>query len=155
MTFFERYEKLCIARGYKPASQQAADALGTNRGTISAWKTSGSPPKTDFLVNIANVYHVSVDYLLCRTDDPTDYSDPDLIASLDGPQLDEFDGDVKKAVALQKAIAQDRRREATPMGVALYNQLDGIDKGKAEAFMQGLLAQDKYSAPAATGKKHA
>lgn len=154
MTFFERYEKLCIAQGYKPASQQAADAIGTNRGTISAWKTSGSPPKTEYLVAIADVYKVSVDYLLCRTDDPTDYSNPDLIASLAGPQLDEFDGDVKKAVALQKAIAQDREREATPMGVALYYQLDGIDKGKAEAFMQGLLAQDKYTQPS-TGKKHA
>ena len=154
MTFFERYEKLCSARGYKPASQQAADVLGTTRGTISAWKTSGSPPKTEFLVNIANAYNVSVDYLLGRTEDPTDYSDPDLIASLAGPQLEEFDGDVGKAVAFQKAVAEDRQREATPMGVALYNQLDAIDKGKAEAFMQGLLAQDKYSQPVAE-KKHA
>lgn len=155
MGFFDRYEKLCLARGYKPASQQAADAIGTNRGTISAWKTSGSPPKTEYLVEIANVYHVSVDYLLCRTDDPVDYTNPDLLAELAGPQLEEFGGDVKKAVALQKAIDQDRQREATPMGIALYNQLDGIDKGKAEAFMQGLLAQDKYSAPAKAGKKHA
>lgn len=154
MNFFERYEQLCLAQGYKPVSKQAADAIGTSRGTVSAWKTSGSPPKTEFLLAIADVYHVSVDYLLCRTDDPTDYSDPDLAAALAGPQLDEFGGDVKKAIALQKAIAQDREREATPMGVALYNQLDEIDKGKAEAFMQGLLSQDKYAQPDA-GKKHA
>lgn len=155
MSFFERYEKLCIAQGYKPGSEQAAQALGTNRGTISAWKTSGKPPKTEYLIAIADVYHVSIDYLLCRTDDPTDYSNPDLIAEVSGPQLDAFDGDVKKAVALQKAIARDREREATPMGVMLYNQLDGIDKGKAEAFMQGLLAQDKYTAQSDAGKKHA
>ena len=154
MTFFERYEKLCVEQGYKPASQQAADKLGTTRGTISAWKTSGNLPKTEFIISIANIYGVSVDYLLGRTDDPTDYTDPDLIAALAGPQLDEFDGDVKKAVALQKAIAQDRAKEATPTVLALYNQLDGIDKGKAEAFMQGLLAQDKYTVPA-SGKKHA
>ena len=154
MTFFERYEKLCIDKGYKPASQQAADALGTTRGTISAWKTSGSPPKNEFLISIANVYHVSVDYLLGRTDDPTDYTDADLAADLAGPQLDEFGGDVKKAAALQKAIAADRAKEATPTVLALYNQLDSLDKGKAEAFMQGLLAQDKYTVPAA-GKKHA
>lgn len=155
MTFFERYEKLCLSQGYKPGSEQAAQALGTNRGTISAWKTSGKPPKTEYLIAIADVYHVSIDYLLCRTDDPTDYTNPDLIAEVAGPQLDAFDGDVKKAVALQKAIAQDRQREATPMGVALYNQLDGIDKGKAEAFMQGLLAQDKYTVQPDAGKKHA
>lgn len=141
MTFFERYEKLCIDKGYKPASQQAAEALGTTRGTISAWKTSGSPPKNEFLISIANVYHVSVDYLLGRTDDPTDYTAPDVTA------------DQKTIAALQKASAADQVK-ATPTVLALYNQLDAVDQGKAEAFMQGLLAQDKYTVPAA-GKKHA
>lgn len=141
MTFFERYEKLCIDKGYKPASQQAAEALGTTRGTISAWKTSGSPPKNEFLISIANVYHVSVDYLLGRTDDPTDYTAPDVTA------------DQKTIAALQKASAADPVK-ATPTVLALYNQLDAVDQGKAEAFMQGLLAQDKYTVPAA-GKKHA
>lgn len=141
MTFFERYEKLCIDKGYKPASQQAAEALGTTRGTISAWKTSGSPPKNEFLISIANVYHVSVDYLLGRTDDPTDYTAPDLTA------------DQKPTATLQKASAADQVK-ATPTVLALYNQLDAVDQGKAEAFMQGLLAQDKYTVPAA-GKKHA
>ena len=139
MTFFERYEKLCIDKGYKPASQQAAEALGTTRGTISAWKTSGSP--NEFLISIANVYHVSVDYLLGRTDDPTDYTAPDVTA------------DQKTIAALQKASAADQVK-ATPTVLALYNQLDAVDQGKAEAFMQGLLAQDKYTVPAA-GKKHA
>lgn len=147
MTFFERYEKLCLENGYKPGSEQAAQALGTNRGTISAWKTSGKPPKTEYLVAIADVYGVSTDYLLGRTDDPIDYTNPDLLAELAGPQLDELGGDVKKAVALQRATADDVRREATPMGIALYVQLDEIDKGKAEGFMQGLLSQDKYTQP--------
>lgn len=141
MTFFERYEKLCTDKGYKPASQQAAEALGTTRGTISAWKTSGSPPKNEFLISIANVYHVSVDYLLGRTDDPTDYADPTRTV------------DQKNAAALQKVSAADQVK-ATPTVLALYNQLDAVDQGKAEAFMQGLLAQDKYTVPAA-GKKHA
>ena len=154
MTFFERYEKLCLANGYKPGSTQAADALGTSRGTISAWKTSGKIPTSEYLISIANVYHVSVDYLLGRTDDPVDYSDPDLTADVSGAQLDALGGDVKKAVALQKATAEDVNREATPLGITLYGQLDFIDKGKAEAFMQGLLAQDKYTVSAA-GKKHA
>lgn len=155
MTFFERYEKLCLENGYKPGSEQAARALGTNRGTISAWKTSGKPPKTEYLVAIAETYGVSVDYLLGRTDDPTDYTNPALIAALAGSQPNAPDGDVKKAAELQKAIATNQQREATPMGVMLYNRLDGTDKGKAEAFMQGLLAQDKYTVPSNTEKKHA
>lgn len=145
MTFWERYEKLCLEAGYKPGSEQAAQVLGTNRGTISAWKKSGNPPTPDILARIADAYGVSTDYLLGRTDDSTDYSNPDLIAELAGAQLDALDGDVKKAVALQQATAADVKREATPTGITLYMQLDDADRGKAEAFMQGLLAQDKYA----------
>lgn len=155
MSFWERYEKLCLDSGYKPGSEQAAQVLGTNRGTISAWKKSGNPPTTDILVRIADAYGVSTDFLLERTDDPTDYTNPDLIAELAGAQLDALVGDVKKAVALQRATADDVRREATPMGVTLYAQLDDLDKGKAEGFMQGLLSQDKYFASPASRKKRA
>ena len=155
MSFWERYEKLCLDSWYKPGSEQAAQVLGTNRGTISAWKKSGNPPTTDILVRIADAYGVSTDFLLERTDDPTDYTNPDLIAELAGAQLDALVGDVKKAVALQRATADDVRREATPMGVTLYAQLDDLDKGKAEGFMQGLLSQDKYFASPASRKKRA
>lgn len=156
MTFFDRYEKLCLENGYKPGSEQAAQALGTNRGTISAWKTSGKPPKTEYLVIIADVYGVSTDYLLGRTDDPTDYTNPELLAELNGPRLKEFGGDVKKAIALQQAIAEDVRAErATQAAAALYAQLDEADKGKAEAFMQGLLSQDKYNSRSGNRKKQA
>lgn len=130
MSFWERYEKLCLNSGYKPGSEQAAQLLGTNRGTISAWKTSGKPPKTEYLTAVANVYGVSTDYLLGRTDDPTDYS---------------LREDKEIAVALQKAAAD--KTGVTPMGVKLFVQLDEVDRGKAEGFMQGLLAQSKYTAP--------
>ena len=149
MTFFERYTELCLQRGYKPGSEQAAQALGTNRGTISAWRTSERPPKTEYLVVIADVYGVSTDYLLGRTDDPTDYTNPELLAELAGPQLDAFDGDARKAVAFQKAVETDAKREkirqATPLLDALYDQLDDADRGKVEGFAQGLLSQDKYA----------
>ncbi len=156
MTFWDRYEKLCLAAGYKPGSEQAAQVLGTNRGTISAWKKSGNPPTPDILVRIADAYGVSSDYLLCRTDDETDYSNPDLLAELAGPQLDALGGDAKKAVALQRATAEDARREATPpKGVQLYMQLDKLDRGKAEGYMQGLLSQDKYIVQPVSRKKQA
>jgi transcriptional regulator with XRE-family HTH domain len=40
--------------------------------------------------------------------------DPDLIADLQGPVLDYFDGDVKKAIEFQKAVAEDALKEAKP-----------------------------------------
>lgn len=153
MAFWDRYEKLCLENGYKPGSEQAAQVLGTNRGTISAWKKSGNPPTPDILTRIADAYGVSTDYLLCRTEDPTDYANPDLLAELAGDQLDALGGDVKKAVALQRATAEDVRREATPKGVQLYEQLDELDRSKAEGYMQGLLSQDKYTVQPAHRKK--
>lgn len=128
MTFWDRYEKLCVANGCKPGSEQAAQALGTNRGTISAWKTSGKPPKTEFLTEIANVYGVSTDYLLGRTDDPTDYT---RLAAIED----------RKTTAIKQAVGD----EATPTGITLYMQLDDADKCKVEGFIQGLLSQEKYT----------
>lgn len=155
MVFWERYEKLCTDAGYKPISVQAAQVIGIKRQNISTWRKSGNPPTYGALIKIADAYGVSTDYLLGRTDDPIDYTNPELIAELAGAQLDALGGDVKKAVALQRATAEDVRREATPKGVQLYSQLDEIDRGKAEGYMQGLLSQDKYTAQPASRKKHA
>ena len=153
MTFFERYASLCQERGIKPSSLQAADMIGINKATIAVWKKSGQAPKAETVAVIADVYGVSTDWLLGRTDDPTDYANPDLLAELAGDQLDEFGGNIKMAVALQKATAEDVKREATPKGVYLYSQLDEIDRGKAEGYMQGLLSQDKYTGAVQTNRK--
>lgn len=134
-TFWQRYEKLCLENGYQPGSEQAAKMLGTNRGTISAWRTKGKTPQNEFLINIADIYGVSTDYLLCRTDDPTDYANPDIVAA---SKID----DTKKALALQNIAAA--QKSATQDGNALFDQLDDVDQGKAEAYMQGLLSQEKY-----------
>lgn len=155
MTFWERYEKLCLDSGYKPISEQAAQVIGIKRQNISSWKKSGNPPTYESLIKIADAYAVSIDYLLGRTDDATDYTNPDLLAELAGAQFDELGGDAKKAVALQRATAEDVRREATQKGVMLYGQLDEIDKGKAEGYMQGLLSQDKYATQPVNRKKRA
>lgn len=137
MSFWERYEQLCLFNGYKPGSTEAANALGTSRGTISAWKKSGRPPQMEYLVSIANAYGVSTDYLLCRTDDPTDYTNPDIVAAAN---ID----DEKKAAILEKITATKPKAVATQTGETLFAQLDDNDQGKAEAYMQGLLSQDKY-----------
>ena len=66
-------------------------------------------------------------------------------------------GDVKKALAFQRASAEDWQREQATQGkgMRLYAELDENDRGKAEAFMQGLLSQDKYSKKPVSRKKHA
>lgn len=153
MTFFDRYKALCDAKGIQPMSQKAADAFGVTRATITAWSKNSTVPKGETVALIADTLGVSTDYLLGRTDDPVDYANPDLVAEMAGPVLDEFNGDVKRAVQFQKAVAQDVARESrtrpgtsTPRIVALYNQLDPIDQVRVEAYVEGILSTDKYRA---------
>lgn len=128
--FWERYEKLCLDRNYKPGSTQATLAIGTNRGTISAWKTSGSPPRVELLIKIADVYGVSTDYLLGRTEDPTDYARTGA-------------GAAASSSVRQKPPATAKKSKSGASSI-IYSQLDKVDRGKADAYMLGLLSQDKY-----------
>lgn len=151
MNFFDRYEQVCRERGLEPCAQSTAELFGSTKSTISAWRTKNTYPKGETVAAIADALDVSADYLLCRTDDPTDYANGDLIASVAGPVLDEFDGDVRKAIEFQKAVAEDAareyadRRNTTPSIIKLYEKLDEIDKAKAEAYITGLLAAEKYT----------
>lgn len=96
---------------------------------------------------LADYFDVSVDYLLGRTNDPTNYENAGIVAELPLDVLPALDGDVKKAVAFTRAVDEDaaRERAVTPKIVQLYQQLDEIDRAKAEAYITGLLAADKYN----------
>lgn len=146
MDFYTRYARICSERGVDPCSQKAAELFGVTRATISTWNKKGSAPKGETVKVIADALEVSADYLLGRTDDPTDYTDGDLIASVAGPMLDHFDGDVKKALAFKAAVDADALAEKnqTPKITKLYNMLDDEDRIKVEGVIQGLLLADKY-----------
>lgn len=114
------------------------------RAAISSWGKKNSAPKGETVAIIADALGVSADYLLGRTDDPTDYSNPDLIAEVAGPVLDYFDGNVKKAVAFREAVDTDVQNEQIPKILRMYSQLDDVDQAKVEGVIQGLLLNDKY-----------
>ncbi len=145
MDFYVRYAQICSERGIDPCSQKAAELFGVTRATISTWNKKGSAPKGETVKMIADALEVSADYLLGRTDDPTDYTNRDLIASVAGPVLDHFDGDVKKALAFKAAVdANALEKNQTPKITKLYNMLDDEDRIKVEGVIQGLLLADKY-----------
>lgn len=68
MNFYERYEYLCKKHGLTPCSDKMAETLGVTKATISNWKRRGSLPNGAAVISIANTFHVSADYILCRTD---------------------------------------------------------------------------------------
>jgi transcriptional regulator with XRE-family HTH domain len=146
MTFFERYSDLCLSHGYKPVSEQAAQAIGSSRGTISTWKIGNNLPRPEVIVTIANAYHVSTDYLLGRTDDPVDYSDPEELVRI---AKEATGNDALRAAATRRLVDLDAKekaaRQAATVLLSLYDRLDAADKGKLEGFAQGLLLQGKYN----------
>ncbi len=93
-------------------SQKAlTDFLGLSKNTFTNWKSGNNNSYKKYISEIAEFFGVSTDYLLCKTDDPTDYNDGDLIANLSGPVLDNFNGDVKKTLDFQKAVDRDAMQE--------------------------------------------
>ena len=124
MSFYDRYLTLCKDHGLQPHSQRAAELFGVTRDTLSTWRKGGMP-RSDTLILIANHFKVSVDYLICRTDDPTDYTlgtpspVPAQTPTLTPPQ-------------------------APPRILALWQQLDQMDQIRVEAYVEGMLVSDKY-----------
>ncbi|MBO3093168.1 helix-turn-helix transcriptional regulator [Schleiferilactobacillus harbinensis] len=67
MTLFERIQNTAKKRGMSLRELNNRAGLGTN--AIYRWKKS--KPAADKLQAVADVLHVSVDYLLGNTDDPS------------------------------------------------------------------------------------
>lgn len=53
---------------------------------------------------IAEALHVNPEWLIGETDDPTDYEDGDLIASIPSSYIELFDGNVSKAYQYMKLV---------------------------------------------------
>lgn len=50
--------------------QQLADALGITQRKYSYMEMGTQAWTDEFLIKLADYYHVSIDYLLCQTDNP-------------------------------------------------------------------------------------
>lgn len=143
MDFFERYQKVCLARGVKPVSEAAAQNIGVTRATISAWKTLHTTPKAKTVSAIARFYGVSQDYLLGRTDEIPGYTDQKQERTVN-IQLNENEQETKKAPIQQETVKEPETGKTYTI-LPLYDQLDDTDKIRVEGFIQGLLSQEKYA----------
>lgn len=58
-------DKIKVLRTSKQMSQsELAKKLGITRSSVNAWELGFSCPSTAYLVELANVFHVSTDFLL-------------------------------------------------------------------------------------------
>jgi HTH-type transcriptional regulator, competence development regulator len=68
MALGDRIRDLRIKRDL--TQDQLGEMLGMKRANIANYEAGRNVPPADILSNIADIFKVSVDYLLCRTDDP-------------------------------------------------------------------------------------
>lgn len=136
MNFYERYAELCAKKGIDPCAQKTAEMFGVTRATISIWNKKNTAPKAETLRAMADALGVSADYLLGRTDDPTDYVKN---------ELNNFDQNTNNSEINHTEAENALRNEHEPDVLRKYNRLDNIDQARAKAFIDGLLASDKYA----------
>lgn len=138
-SFYAKYLALCKLHNIEPCGQQIANALGTTRASIASWGRRDTPPRAAVLVSIANLMHVTVDYLLGRTEDPTDYTDIKSIYETAAK------GNISSEDLKHIEDLINKSQRADSVQEHLFRRLDDIDRGKAEAFVRGLLSSDKYA----------
>lgn len=66
-SFGNRLKELREDKGLK--QNDLANILNVARNTISAYESNINEPNLDILVKIADVFNISLDYLLCRTNE--------------------------------------------------------------------------------------
>lgn len=60
-------ERLMMLRKSKQLNQmQLAERLGLKKSTVSNWENNNALPSVEMLMNVANYFHVSLDYLMGR-----------------------------------------------------------------------------------------
>lgn len=102
MTVFERTKEISKNKGL--SLQQVAEKAGLGINSIYGWKKKD--PSITRLTKVADVLHVSVDYLLGKTDDPepskknkpteVDISDNDVIMTFEGRPIPPEDIELMK-----------------------------------------------------------
>jgi transcriptional regulator with XRE-family HTH domain len=118
MKFSERLAEL--RKKHKMTQQELANKLGVSRGTIGMYEIGQRDPDTETVAEIAEIFNVSIDYLLGRTDDPN-------------PPEKTIDDEIMSIM-----------REMGPDVAIMFYDLKGMtddEKENLKIFLQGLKAR--------------
>ncbi len=142
MSFYNRYVKICKEKGVLPSSQKTAETIGVTRATISFWGRKNTIPSGETVASIADMLHVSADYLLGRTDDPTDYAHRDG-ASASGLNVSSGPKEDEKSAGVSRT-AESSSRHGDADFLDLLHKLNKFDQIRVEGIIQGMLLHEKY-----------
>ena len=99
--FYQRVKFLCAQKDVEISNVLKAIGLSTSKGT--AWK-DGAIPKGDILLVLANYFHVSTDYLLGNTNDPSPAGQKES-----SPKIGELTEDELRLLMAYRAASEKKR----------------------------------------------
>jgi transcriptional regulator with XRE-family HTH domain len=119
--------------------------LGVSRATVYRYESAEIKNMgIDKIEPLAKVLKTTPEYLMGWVDDPVNYNDPELIADLQGPVLDHFDGDVKKALEFRKAVDEDAISDIRDKNIKTSNKtlppLTSKDEREIAKDLEAMLA---------------
>lgn len=81
----ERIRQLRLKKGL--TQQKLAEMLNTTNATISNYETGASTPDYETLIKLSDIFNVTTDYLLGRTDEPTAIKEKQTAYSIDKSKI--------------------------------------------------------------------
>lgn len=125
MTLGDKLSKLRKQNNY--TQEQLADILGVSRQAISKWESDASYPETEKLIQLSDMYHCSLDYLL-----------KDEIESDDCNQGE-------RSVNLEKHFYYEKTSEKKIKGIPLWHVNIGLGRTAKGIIAVGLRAKGVVS----------
>ncbi|WP_018249756.1 helix-turn-helix domain-containing protein [Orenia marismortui] len=117
----------------KLTQQQLADKIGVGRATIAGYETKGKEPGYDTLTKLAEIFDVSVDYLLGRTDIkkavPSSPKIPDDVQKLLSDEENRFIADLLQKEEIQMYLREARGASKEDLATAI-RVLKAVREGK-------------------------
>ena len=114
--FYERLKLVCERAGIT-VTTVAVKHLGVTSATPTGWKR-GAYPRADIVIKAAQYFHVSADYLLGLTDEPSSISSDQVAISGEEKEIQE-------AVSLLRRSSAPARTAALASVLSIIAAIDG------------------------------
>ncbi|MEE5993834.1 MAG: helix-turn-helix transcriptional regulator [Oscillospiraceae bacterium] len=128
MTFWEVFSSLCAEIGKKP--NPVVKEIGVSSAAIANWK-AGSIPNGETLMKIADYFHVSVDYLLGRTNESTEITEESI--------------SIPTVASAPLTVAEIRTDGVTVEFLKAFETLNFADKVDAMQFVKERMRKESVS----------
>lgn len=92
---------------------ELAQNLEISRSAVSMYERGEREPDFETLEKIADYFNVDMNYLIGWSEDPTNYNDPELIASIPLSYMEACDGDVERAFKMMQAADAENLERST------------------------------------------